>query len=65
MPSDSHRKLRAGRVGVTNHLAGIHYRNLMQYRLRPYDGRVVLFMPRYDPADVQRGTLDEWRASLR
>jgi thioesterase domain-containing protein len=59
-------KLRAGRVGVTNHLAGFYYRGLMRDRLKPYDGRVVLFMPR-DSADPRnrQGTLDEWLPALR
>jgi thioesterase domain-containing protein/aryl carrier-like protein len=59
-------KLRAGRVGITNHLAGIYYRGLMRDRLKPYDGRVVLFMPR-DSSDtrMRQGTLDEWLPVLR
>jgi hypothetical protein len=36
----------------------------MQRALKPYEGRVVLFMPRDDPADAQRSALDLWRTVL-
>jgi len=58
-------RLRVGRVALTNFWAAIHHRGLMQRRLEPYDGRVVLFMPRDDPAEVQRKTLAQWEAVLR
>ena len=56
--------LRAARIAVTNFWASIHYRGLMQ-RLKPYDGRVVLFMPRDDPAELRSETLEQWRSALR
>jgi thioesterase domain-containing protein/aryl carrier-like protein len=58
-------KLRAGRIGIINYLAGIHYSGLMQFRLKPYDGRVVLFMPENTSDRMRQGTLGEWLAVLR
>jgi amino acid adenylation domain-containing protein len=58
-------QLRTGRIAVANSWAGTHYRSLMQYRLKPYDGRVVLFVPAAETADSRRMTLEQWRTVLR
>jgi nonribosomal peptide synthetase DhbF len=57
-------RLRLARVAFINHWACVHYQGLMQRALKPYEGRVVLFMPRDDPADAQRSALDLWRTVL-
>jgi thioesterase domain-containing protein/aryl carrier-like protein len=63
-PAGGNRRMRVGRVARTNAMAVTHYRALQRRRLRPYDGRVVLFMPRDDPAEMRRDCVDQWRSAL-
>ncbi|MFD0579120.1 hypothetical protein [Dactylosporangium darangshiense] len=39
----------------------MRYRTRMARTQLRYDGRVVLFMPQYDPPELQRRTLEQWR----
>jgi len=57
--------LRIRRAVIMNGLLYRNYGNLMRYRLEPYDGRVVLFMPSEDKARLLRQTLALWRSVLR
>jgi amino acid adenylation domain-containing protein len=57
--------LRIMRAVTINGLVCTNYSNLMRYSLEPYDGRVVLFMPREDKAEKQHRTLRLWREALR
>jgi thioesterase domain-containing protein len=57
-------QLRAGRVLVVNGMAGVRYRIGLLRRQVRHDGRVVLFMPREDEAELYRGTLQQWLATV-
>jgi thioesterase domain-containing protein len=57
--------LRVLRATIINWSAGSYYRNLLHNRLKPYDGRVVLFMPAKDHPQNRTRTLDLWRSVLR
>jgi hypothetical protein len=52
------------RALVINRSAYSYYGELQQRRLKPCEGRVVLLMPRDDPAKWYRKTLQQWRAAL-
>jgi thioesterase domain-containing protein/aryl carrier-like protein len=56
--------LRVMRAATINRLAYIYYGSLLHFRLRPYEGRVVVFMPARDSADARQHTLDQWRPAL-
>jgi amino acid adenylation domain-containing protein len=56
--------LRIMRAATINRLAYVYYGSLLHYRLKPYEGRVVLFMPGNDSADVRQHTLDQWRPAF-
>jgi amino acid adenylation domain-containing protein len=58
-------RLRAARIALTNMLAGIHYRDLMNREEEQYDGRVVMFIPRDGKTEGRRQILEQWRSSLR
>ncbi|WP_345144820.1 amino acid adenylation domain-containing protein [Dactylosporangium darangshiense] len=53
--------LRARKVRHLNSMASMRYRTRMARTQLRYDGRVVLFMPQYDPPELQRRTLEQWR----
>jgi len=57
--------LRVMRAITINGLVYPHYGSLLRHRLEPYDGRVVLFMPRDDDAKMRHRTLKLWRTALR
>ncbi|MCW6008140.1 amino acid adenylation domain-containing protein, partial [Micromonospora sp. CPCC 205371] len=57
--------LRIARAVATNGLAYAHHGNLLHHRPDPYDGPVVLFMPRDDPEEDRRSTLEQWERVLR
>jgi thioesterase domain-containing protein len=54
--------MRIIRAVTINGLAYTAYGRSMHRR--PYDGRVVLFMPGEDPAEIRQQALDQWRAAL-
>jgi thioesterase domain-containing protein len=56
---------RGERVNVVNRWASGRYRTALKRGTRPYDGRVVLFVPDGDPAGTTRRALAQWRAVLR
>jgi thioesterase domain-containing protein len=53
---------RAERVNLVNRWASLQHR---ARGVRPYDGRVVMFVPADDPEDVKQRTLAQWRAAFR
>jgi thioesterase domain-containing protein len=53
------------RAMKVNGLVYRHYGRLMRYRLEPFDGRVVLFMPTGDGVEGRDRTLKLWREALR
>jgi thioesterase domain-containing protein/aryl carrier-like protein len=57
--------LRIIRGVATNGLAYAHHGNVLHHRPNPYDGPVVLYLPRDDPEKDQRDTLEQWRHALR
>jgi amino acid adenylation domain-containing protein len=58
------RRLRAARAQFTNMWAGYVYWSRVS-ELQPYDGRVVMFMPKGDSTESKRRTTKCWRAALR
>ncbi|MFG1690408.1 amino acid adenylation domain-containing protein [Nonomuraea sp. NPDC049269] len=54
--------LRVGRMVIT-HLGAV-LRHRADPPLTPYEGRVVLFIPQDDPADVRRKVVVQWRDEL-
>jgi thioesterase domain-containing protein len=58
-------RLRIERTNLVNVWAGIRYRAGLRRTLRPYDLRVVLFVPRDDPAPQARAAVAQWRGALR
>jgi thioesterase domain-containing protein/aryl carrier-like protein len=56
--------LRVMRALVVNRAAYAYYGELQHRQLRPYAGRVVLLMPRDDPAKWYRKSLEQWRTAL-
>jgi thioesterase domain-containing protein/aryl carrier-like protein len=57
-------ELRAVRVWLTDILALQHYRGLLYRNAKPYDGRVVLFMPTDDRPQARQATIERWRSVL-
>ncbi|WP_219536842.1 alpha/beta fold hydrolase, partial [Nonomuraea guangzhouensis] len=55
--------LRVARVVAANSLAVLHHRG--RRGLKPYGGRVVLFVPQDDPEELQVRLLEQWRSTLR
>jgi thioesterase domain-containing protein len=58
------KQLKAGRVMATNYWAGVHHRGLLERSLPPYDGRVVMFLPKDDPGEIKRRTRKQWLPAL-
>jgi len=65
LDEEDRRRLRVERANLVNVWAGIRYRARLRRTLRPYDLRVVLFVPRDDPEHRRRDTLAQWRDALR
>jgi amino acid adenylation domain-containing protein len=57
-------QLRAGRVGVINALASVHYRMLLARRRVRHGGRVVLYLPEEDEPSMRDATLKQWFATI-
>ncbi|MEU6432599.1 amino acid adenylation domain-containing protein, partial [Microbispora sp. NPDC046973] len=59
--------LRVARVVVANSVAVLHHRGrgLTGRGAKPYEGRVVLFVPQDDPQEIQVELLEQWRSMLR
>jgi thioesterase domain-containing protein len=57
-------RLKAERVNLVNLWAGHRYRAGRRRSAKPYEGRVVLFVPERDPDDEKRGVVDQWRRML-
>jgi hypothetical protein len=56
-------QLRAVRVRAANRLAAHQYRQTME-RVKPYGGRVVLFMPGEGQDEMKSQVLEQWRSAL-
>ncbi|WP_148086440.1 alpha/beta fold hydrolase [Micromonospora sp. HM5-17] len=65
LSAEDRQRLRVERTNLVNVWAGIRYRARLRRRLRPYDLRVVLFVPRDDPARERRDAVAQWRGALR